>query len=246
MNTDGAASAADLGSIMGISECRSAAVLRLLNDGFAGSAPVVAHAHPNGFLRLNFGSDQAGDVVRIHRWTADSVDSDIHNHRWAYRSLALKGEIVQEKFDVRPLPRGENGVQIEPPRSSEGDGRRILECDHRGPGAYAFTDKGIVNIEKTDISAFQPGAVSSLADWEFHRISARVDSYTLMLHSKAVRSKTLVVPDDDRGIEHIDMHRLASSDVRLELTKLWGILQDAVPGRVGVLARQLKDGWRRR
>ncbi|MEU5192636.1 hypothetical protein AB0G86_01045 [Streptomyces scabiei] len=60
-----------------------------------------AIVHPNGFVKLPLARTGDGRTrLFLHVWRAESVDADIHDHRWSYTSAVLRGELSHTVMDV--------------------------------------------------------------------------------------------------------------------------------------------------
>lgn len=77
----------------------------LIRRGISRPDEVPAFNHENGFEKLTLGLDPVtGALLRAHFW--GRVDSDVpaqevgnlHNHRWSFASMVLRGELRVAKF----------------------------------------------------------------------------------------------------------------------------------------------------
>jgi len=56
--------------------------------------------HENGFSKIVLVDPPAQSYrLRLHLWNDDSDDSNIHNHKWNYASVALQGTIISTLYE---------------------------------------------------------------------------------------------------------------------------------------------------
>lgn len=60
-----------------------------------------AIVHPNGFVKLPLArADDGRFRLFLHVWREESSDADIHDHRWPFSSVVLRGELSHTVMDV--------------------------------------------------------------------------------------------------------------------------------------------------
>lgn len=110
--------------------------------------------HGLGFIQLKI-----GERNRIHVWHPDLprrkcyIDSDVHNHRFAFRSTVLKGTQINRRCIVNDQPRGcasHDVISHNGPRSDKGGRLSFVdgECNvHRGPlEFYRVGDSYVMHV----------------------------------------------------------------------------------------------------
>lgn len=55
---------------------------------------VELRSHQNGFVKCILGNYPDGSRLRLHLWSKN-IPSNIHNHRWDFRGVVLKGELEE-------------------------------------------------------------------------------------------------------------------------------------------------------
>jgi hypothetical protein len=80
-----------------------------------------------GFIQLKF-----PDHSRLHFYVDDGKLESIHTHRYDFRSIVIRGEIIQELFQVTLDEKGENRVGLvdcRTPNTKPQLSRCSVECD---------------------------------------------------------------------------------------------------------------------
>lgn len=69
--------------------------------------------HPNGFVKIILGQNNAGSFLRLHIWeTENKIEPDIHNHTSRFVSKILSGEIKETCFDFKETRSNKNNYAL--------------------------------------------------------------------------------------------------------------------------------------
>lgn len=78
-----------------------AAMEQRYDSGLLPPSEPQAIVHPNGFVKLPLARTSDGRTrLFLHVWRAESSDADIHDHRWSFTSVVLRGELSHTVMDV--------------------------------------------------------------------------------------------------------------------------------------------------
>jgi hypothetical protein len=83
-------------------------------------------------------------TVTLHDWPQDTVDADVHSHRFSFASVLLKGALIEHRYStaggdpmrVLRCPAGCHPAQITP-TGQTAHIREEAARRHRAPSAYA-------------------------------------------------------------------------------------------------------------
>ncbi|GHC60653.1 hypothetical protein [Streptomyces flavofungini] len=175
-------------------ELVGAALLAALEQRFdAGLLPPrepQAIIHPNGFVKLPLARTGDGDTrLFLHVWRADSADAAVHDHRWAFASAVLCGELSHTLMDVTVTP----GSAGSPPnclpvaRYRPEDGKHCFDTSH--------DETAVVNHRRTQV--FSAGQRYGMDAFVFHRAHARAGAMTFVARGLPRRAYSRVLLDGE-------------------------------------------------
>lgn len=125
-------------------------VKRLRTEG------VKPRVHGNGFIQLDL---VPGGVVRLHVWHQElprqAVDTGIHDHRFNFESLVLKGSMLSICYEAKPHPDGVYNVYRAV--ASTGEDTALVPMQQR------------VNAVVSNVTRCNAGETYSLAPGYLHR-----------------------------------------------------------------------------
>ncbi len=170
---------------------------------FAPTRPYpMAVRHPNGFIVVTFEpTKRDAPQLRLHLWTDQSADSDIHDHAWDFESLCLFGAMTMTRYT-----RGRDGTNF---RHYICQATRAIELTK----SFVFRDAGEQQLVAVGDIAIQAGTRYKLRSNELHGISMKhkrgpVQAITLVERTAYVRDFTNVfVPHGEDGFSDLIVER---------------------------------------
>lgn len=187
-------------------ELVGAALLAALEQRFADDLrpPLEPQAiiHPNGFVKLPL-ARTAGGAARLflHVWQAGSADADVHDHRWAFASAVLRGELSHTLMDVTVTPGSAGGRGRERGRGREEHltGAFAVARYRPGVGTHCFDvsrrERAVVNHRRTHV--FPAGRRYGMEAFVFHRAHALAGAMTFVARGLPQRPYARVLLDDE-------------------------------------------------
>jgi hypothetical protein len=174
-----------------------------------------AYSHPNGFTKIpiaTFGA--AGCRLTLHIWHEHFRDGDIHDHRWAFASVVLAGEIINTEY--RPVC----------------DDRGSLEQYMYTPSAdgtsFSLHPTGrIFNEGAAARALIRTGESYSMALGQFHRAESGDLTATLVMRGPVMQSSATMLlrrqsgapttgaDGRNRSLTARDVHRSVRSVLKL-------------------------------
>ncbi|MFD9881719.1 hypothetical protein ACFWZT_09675 [Streptomyces alboflavus] len=188
-------------------ELIGAALLAALEERFDGGllppGEPQAIIHPNGFVKLPLARTGGGGTrLFLHVWRADSADAAVHDHRWAFASAVLCGELSHTLMDVtvssgsaRSSPNGLSVARYRP----EG-GKHCFDTSH--------DETAVVNHRRTQV--FSTSQCYGMDAFVFHRAHARAGAMTFVARGLPQRAYSRVllsgeaVPPETRQWRRLD------------------------------------------
>lgn len=175
-------------------ELIGAALLAALEERFDGGllppGEPRAIIHPNGFVKLPLArTDDGGTRLFLHVWRADSADAAMHDHRWAFASAVLCGELSHTLMDVT-VTSGSAGSPVgglPVARYRPEDGRHCFDTSH--------DETAVVNHRRTQV--FSAGQRYGMDAFVFHRAFARAGAMTFVARGLPQRAYSRVLLDGE-------------------------------------------------
>lgn len=152
--------------------------------------------HPNGFIKLPL-ARTAGGAARLflHVWQTGSADADVHDHRWAFASAVLRGELSHTLMDVTVSP-GDAGGRGSDERLT---GAFTVARYQPGVGTHCFDvsrrERAVVNHRRTHV--FSAGQRYGMEAFVFHRAHALAGAMTFVARGLPQRPYARVLLDDE-------------------------------------------------
>ncbi|MEW2528367.1 hypothetical protein [Streptomyces sp. NPDC047071] len=179
-----------------------AALEQRFTDGLLPPLEPQAIIHPNGFVKLPLARTAGGDArLFLHVWQRDSVDADAHDHRWAFASAVLRGELSHTSMDVTVTPgstgRGGGG-------GGDGDLADAFAVARYQPqvGKHYFDvsrrEKAVVDRRRTHV--FSAGRRYGMEASAFHRAHALAGAMTFVARGLPQRPYARVLLDDETSM----------------------------------------------
>ncbi|WP_190138578.1 hypothetical protein [Streptomyces longispororuber] len=190
-----------------------------------------AITHPNGFVKLPLAWTSDGATrLFLHVWRADSADADVHDHRWSFSSLVLRGELFHTLTEVTAVC---DSSGVSGSRSVEGDGKRVgkglpLVRYRLVGGKHCFDatygERAVVDRRRTHVlSADQHYGMDAFT---FHRAHALAGAMTLVARGLPQRpySRVLIDPGSPPPVVR-PCHRLDHDERRHHLREALEVLR---------------------
>ncbi|MFJ1590519.1 hypothetical protein ACIOD0_09775 [Kitasatospora albolonga] len=157
--------------------------LRAVYEGPLAAPEGVAVLHPNGFAKLPVavvpGTRQR---LFLHVWLGDGEDSHIHNHRWDFTSIVLRGRVDNTLIDVGP----------------DGEGPRYRAIRHSpDEGGFRFDGRSApeVGIAALHTVALPERAAYAMDARTLHRVRAGRGTMTFVARGMPSRTYSDVLLD---------------------------------------------------
>ncbi|SCD50586.1 hypothetical protein GA0115244_1048126 [Streptomyces sp. DvalAA-19] len=157
--------------------------LRAVYEGPFAAPEGVAVLHPNGFVKLPVALvPGTGRRLFLHVWLGDGEDSHIHNHRWDFTSIVLRGRVDNTLIDVGP----------------DGDGPRYRAIRHSpDDGGFRFDGRGAPEV---GVTALRTVALPERAEYAMdartlHRVRAEGGTMTFVARGMPSRTHSDVLLD---------------------------------------------------
>ncbi|MFI8927426.1 hypothetical protein ACIG3E_07085 [Streptomyces sp. NPDC053474] len=171
-----------------------AALEQRFTEGLLPPLGPQAIIHPNGFIKLPL-ARTAGGAARLflHVWQTDSADADAHDHRWAFASAVLRGELSHTLMDVTVAP-GSTG--------SKGADEFVVARYQPEVGKHCFDvsrrERAVVDRRRTHV--FSAGRRYGMEAFAFHRAHALAGAMTFVARGLPQRSHARVLLDDETSM----------------------------------------------
>jgi hypothetical protein len=146
-----------------------------------------SYRHPNGFDKIVLAVGTAPKwKLRVHYWhdwSSQTMDPNIHNHRWNFASEVPLGSLEATYYDVAINEGGPlNAYRYYSPE---------------GGSSFAFLPAGRATAVVTSVDTYRAGDSYTLAYDSFHRVRVtQLPAATLVLQGPVRRGHTLVLRDD--------------------------------------------------
>ncbi|MFI2613727.1 hypothetical protein [Streptomyces sp. NPDC018584] len=152
--------------------------------------------HPNGFVKLPLARTGDGAArLFLHVWRADSIDADVHDHRWAFASVVLRGELSHTLLDVT-VTSGSVGDRDEDGRPA---GAFAVARYQPDGGQHCFDvshhERAVINHRRTQ--AFSAGHRYGMEAFAFHRAHALAGAITFVARGLPQRPYARVLLDGE-------------------------------------------------
>ncbi|QKW06319.1 hypothetical protein HUT18_07795 [Streptomyces sp. NA04227] len=186
-----------------------AALEQRFTDGLRPPGEAQAFVHPNGFVKLPLARTEDGATrLFLHVWRADSVDGDVHDHRWPFASVVLRGELSHTLTDVTvgstSAGRGEGAGDRDGDWDGDWGGTEQLAASlpvaryHLRGGRHRFDvshrERAVVGGHSTHV--LSAGRRYGMAECTFHRAHALAGAMTFVARGLPRRSYSRVLLDD--------------------------------------------------
>lgn len=171
--------------------------------------------HGNGFIQLDLGSNPDR---RLHIWghpaiPKQRVSTELHNHRFSYKSTILVGDIVHETYDLhKPNVEAGEGYDygIYECRAAEGEDTKLVHTG-RYTCAHLVTERAYI---QGDVYGHSAGL--------YHRVVPIEPSATLMTKTEVFDLKpTVLVPRTQRPDNDFDRNSFDEEE-------LWDIVEEVL------------------
>jgi hypothetical protein len=144
-----------------------------------------AQRHDNGFNKVVIGtSSRTGLKLVLHSWSLDQADDDdnIHNHRWDFASVVIRGMLCSEIYSLRP----------------EGVSEVYSSFSYSSPAGwekYSFRESGLVSASSQALLRFSVASTYSWGHEIFHRAYAEEapSTATIVVQGPPAQTSTLVL-----------------------------------------------------
>ena len=135
--------------VPGIASIRSYLQKTLLMPAVLKQIAASSYSHPNRFVKIDLGSMLSKHHVnRIHIWHESATGySDVHNHRWHFKSLVLAGSLQERLYKLSESKDAQPFFEMEYKRSTLSSFQLVptqveqLECvqtiNHRAGAIYS-------------------------------------------------------------------------------------------------------------
>lgn len=165
-------------------------------DGLVPPHEPQAIIHPNGFVKLPLArTDDGATRFFLHVWHADSVDADVHDHRWAFSSLVLRGEVSHTLTDVT-VSSGSAGRK----RGGEGVERAFPVARYRlvgGKHCFDISRGETAVVDRRHTHVLSAGRNYGMEAFVFHRARALAGGMTLVARGEPQRQYSRVLSDGE-------------------------------------------------
>ncbi|MFD8395996.1 hypothetical protein ACFV2N_44100 [Streptomyces sp. NPDC059680] len=135
--------------------------------------------HPNGFVKLPLARTGDGSTrLFLHVWRAESMDADVHDHRWAFSSVVLRGELFHTVMDVAVTS---GSAEMEEESKSFADAfpvARYYSDGHTHRFDMSHNERAVVNDRRR--YAFSAGRSYDMEAFVFHRAHALAGAMTFV------------------------------------------------------------------
>lgn len=195
-----------------------AALEQRFTDGVLPPCGPQAIIHPNGFVKLPLArTDDGATRLFLHVWRADSLDADVHDHRWAFASVVLRGELSHTLMDVTVAPRSA--------RSGDEDERLVgaswVARYQPGGGKHCFDtshyERAVVNHRHTHVLC--AGRRYGMEAFEFHRAHALAGAMTFVARGLPQRPYARVLLADEASLPDTKQWRKLDEAERQQLLR---------------------------
>ncbi|WP_125530429.1 hypothetical protein [Streptomyces sp. WAC 06725] len=169
--------------------------------------------HPNGFVKLPLA--QTGDGATrffLHVWHADSMDADVHDHRWAFSSLVLRGEVSHTLTDVTVTSGGAGRK-----RGDEGVERAFPVARYRlvgGRHCFDMSRGETAIVDRRHTHVLSAGRNYGMEAFVFHRAHALAGAMTLVARGAPQRQYSRVLSDGETPFPAMKPWRCLDHDER--------------------------------
>lgn len=197
-------------------------VARFLSDPYA--PELQFRVHGNGFIQIDLAPD-----TRLHFWSdlipRQKVDTQIHDHRFSFKSYVLAGELVQTAYNIR---------------ANSATGR--FQVYEAVPQSGENTELVAVEGFRCDVRAKYPSGLLVAGEsyvfdaLEFHRTDYLTPSVTLMVktritdHRPRVLCRVEQTPDNEFSRENWVDDPLVESAYKMGIQLLEQSLEQSVAG----------------
>lgn len=162
---------------------------RLVEDRLHDSSRIrtiaaASYRHDNGFWKVVL-AETDSYKLRAHLWLEGehllAAEPNIHNHRWNFSSVLLRGGYVQETFEL----------------SDRDDGLPVLRWMYTpAPNGLAgdVIEHGTAHVKPVSQTAFRSGDRIAMSADELHRVvtQAQQTTISLVVNGPTIRSDTSV------------------------------------------------------
>lgn len=164
-----------------------AALEQRFPEGLVPPQESQAIAHPNGFVKLPLAQTSDGATrLFLHVWRADSVDADVHDHRWSFSSLVLRGEVFHTSTEVTAVSDVPGaGTALPLVRYRLAGGRHRFDA--------SSGEKAVIERRRTHV--FSADQHYGMDAFTFHRAHALAGAMTLVARGRPQRPYSRVLLD---------------------------------------------------
>jgi hypothetical protein len=138
--------------------------------------PAGSYVHPNGFAKVVLGHLAHGGALRAHLWERpiSEIDNDIHDHRGAFASSVLAGELRDQHYEI--VPDGETWDYF-------------LDAPSGTRNRHELTPDGARSLQLVQSVTRRQGTSYSLDGTELHRSTpSELPTLTIVLEMTPDRS----------------------------------------------------------
>ncbi|UNO42196.1 hypothetical protein [Streptomyces sp. MST-110588] len=198
-------------------ELLGTAVLAALEQRFAeGLVPPrepQAVIHPNGFVKLPLAQTDDGAIrLFLHVWRADSIDADVHDHRWPFSSLVLRGEVSHTLTEVTVIS-GSAGS-----RSGEKDAKEVFPVVRYrlagGEHCFDFSHGESAVVDRRRTHVLSAGRRYGMEAFVFHRAHSLAGAMTLVARGVPQQPYSRVLLNDETPVPAMKPWRRLDQDER--------------------------------
>lgn len=169
--------------------------------------------HPNGFVKLPLAQTSDGTTrFFLHVWHADSMDADVHDHRWAFSSLVLRGEVSHTLTDVTVTSGGAGRK-----RAVEGAERAFPVARYRlvgGRHCFDMSRGETAVVDRRHTHVLSVGRNYGMEAFVFHRAHALAGAMTLVARGAPQRQYSRVLSDGETPFPAMKPWRCLDHDER--------------------------------
>ena len=145
------------------------------------------YEHPNGFTRIALPVPAGLGRARLHVFSSGK-ESDLHNHRWPYVSVVLRGTLSEEVYAVGP---GADGTELWWHRHSQSPDR----------ASFSLTPGERTQVHRTAVIRRSAGHVLAVDRTALHRVTPLTSSaVTLLLEGGQTRQDSDVYASAPRPL----------------------------------------------
>lgn len=160
------------------------------------------------FFGLGFIQIKIDDVHRVHVYTdklpMTQTEEEIHNHRYGFTSLILKGTLQQWTYEVTPFETGDYFITKE-------------TCNPRNKKEFPKTN---CDVEVSQFQIFSAGSAYHVRSNVFHRVMSK-DAITLLIREPYEKDEADVIYPKV-------LTPVCPFSIKVEKDELWKIVEESL------------------